>query len=257
VALFGAPRPTFFYPEITGGVVPLTFFEPAVLVMPSELSVGGENLSANGTRERLHLRFETRVTLRLGALDPITQSILRTWWQGTGALGKQTALVLDRFTPAKVSAAAGAAGNVPVGTHWWVVTFVQGAVQFPCSPPEPADYVGLVISGSAKQVNLSNIMVGPTGTTARKIYRNADSTSNSYGVWKLVGTIADNTTTTFTDNVADGALGAAPPSLGSYETDNYNRLFTKAELVSLQYQPSRVMPTRTLYTVELVFRQGA
>jgi hypothetical protein len=44
--------------------------------------------------------------------------------------------------------------------------------------------------------------------TARRIYRTRTNTSDPYG---LVGTVADNTTTTFLDTVADAALGAPPP----------------------------------------------
>jgi len=58
------------------------------------------------------------------------------------------------------------------------------------------------------QISLSGIAVGPTGTTARKIYR----TDANGSALKLLATIADNTTTTYTDNIADSSLGAAIPS---------------------------------------------
>jgi hypothetical protein len=48
--------------------------------------------------------------------------------------------------------------------------------------------------------------------TARKVYR---STAGSTTVRKLVTTINDNVTTTFTDNVADGSLGANAPLANS------------------------------------------
>jgi hypothetical protein len=58
-----------------------------------------------------------------------------------------------------------------------------------------------------RRVALSAIPLGPTGTTARKVYRTAVNGSSLL----LVATIADNTTTTYADLIADGSLGAAPP----------------------------------------------
>lgn len=56
------------------------------------------------------------------------------------------------------------------------------------------------------QVSLSNIPSGVSGVTARKIYRRI----NAAGVAKYVGTINNNTTTTFTDNVPDSTVALAP-----------------------------------------------
>jgi hypothetical protein len=59
---------------------------------------------------------------------------------------------------------------------------------------------GLALSGSAL-------------VTARKLYRTVANTGG--GTLKLVATIADNTTTTFTDTVTDAALGAAALTVGT------------------------------------------
>jgi hypothetical protein len=56
-----------------------------------------------------------------------------------------------------------------------------------------------------KQIPVSSA----TGVTGRKLYR---TTANGAAL-KLLGTLANNTATDFTDTVADGALGAAPPTL--------------------------------------------
>jgi hypothetical protein len=59
----------------------------------------------------------------------------------------------------------------------------------------------------AQQVGLTGVTVGPTGTTSRRIYRTkAIVTANP--LYYFVGTIGDNVTTTFTDNVADASLSA-------------------------------------------------
>lgn len=56
---------------------------------------------------------------------------------------------------------------------------------------------------SNRKVTLSNIPLGPAGSANRKIYR----TEGDGSTYKLLDTIADNTTTTYTDDIADGSLG--------------------------------------------------
>jgi hypothetical protein len=61
-------------------------------------------------------------------------------------------------------------------------------------------------TGAAVQrIPLSNIPLGPPGTTARKLYRRI----NLAGSFYLVTTLANNTTTTYTDAVPNGSLGPA------------------------------------------------
>lgn len=55
--------------------------------------------------------------------------------------------------------------------------------------------------------DLSNIPIGPTGTTYREVYR----TVANGAALKLQSTISNNTATTLTDTTADASLGAAPP----------------------------------------------
>lgn len=58
-----------------------------------------------------------------------------------------------------------------------------------------------------QQASLSSIPIGPATVTSRKIYRPVASGST----YKLVTTIANNTATTYADNVADSSLGATAP----------------------------------------------
>jgi hypothetical protein len=44
---------------------------------------------------------------------------------------------------------------------------------------------------------------------------------------------------------------------GQYEYDHYNTFFDKAELVDVRLIPQRSQLTKALYTLTLVFRQGA
>lgn len=104
--------------------------------------------------------------------------------------------------PGAASAAAGSAGN-PNGAYKYQVTFVN-------ANGETTGGVEFTITVASLQVALSSIPLGPTGTTARKIYRTA--AAGASGTEKLVAPINDNTTTTYTDNTADGSLGAAIPT---------------------------------------------
>jgi hypothetical protein len=110
------------------------------------------------------------------------------------------------IAPPGAAAVATAAGTtLGVGAYRYQVTFVNaggettGGVEFT-----------ITTTTSNTNVNLTSIPTGPTGTTQRKIYRTA--VGGAAGTEKLVTTIADNTTTTFTDNVADASLGVAIPT---------------------------------------------
>jgi hypothetical protein len=60
----------------------------------------------------------------------------------------------------------------------------------------------------ANMVAITGIVVGAAPTTQRKLYRTAAGASQL----KLLGTLADNTTTAFNDTIADAALGANAPT---------------------------------------------
>ena len=60
------------------------------------------------------------------------------------------------------------------------------------------------------------IPTGPAGTTGRKLYRTAMGSSQ----FKLVATLADNTTTTYFDRTFDAALGANMPTTNTAGTLN-------------------------------------
>lgn len=88
----------------------------------------------------------------------------------------------------------GGAGNVS-GTVNYVVTFVtplgETAQQYHSSTVSPSNQI----------VQLSNIPTGYYTVTGRRIYR-LNTTTNTDQFYKLVGSINDNTTTTFNDNLA-------------------------------------------------------
>lgn len=106
-------------------------------------------------------------------------------------------------------------GNVTNGTHSYKVTFVDGH-GFESSAGPASNIV--TVDATHKQVSLSSIPLGPTvtgndgleATVSRKVYR---TVAGNTGSPLLLATISDNTTTIFTDNVADGSLGVPAPGI--------------------------------------------
>lgn len=135
-----------------------------------------------------------------------TYGVIQRWlWRSFGRY-------LPQALPAPSSApiaAVGGAGNVDAGLHSYVVNFASGNVLFDDVVSGPSPVSATVNPGVNSQINLSSIPLGPTGTTARNIFR---TVSGDTGNHKFVGKITDNTTTVFVDNVADSSLGADAPT---------------------------------------------
>jgi hypothetical protein len=102
----------------------------------------------------------------------------------------------------------GAGGSVDVGVHTYKYTFVTNGVE---SLPAATSLTATTTAGN-QTVNVAGIIAGPTGTTARKIYRTIASTTGLIGSYRLVATIADNTTLTLADTAADSTLGVPAPA---------------------------------------------
>ena len=89
-----------------------------------------------------------------------------------------------------------------------------------------------IASVTAEDISLSWIPTGPTGTLNRKIYRKSSETGGAY---KLIATIADNTTTTYSDSTADASAAAVMPSVtddfpkGAYLQLHRERLFISGD----------------------------
>lgn len=103
-------------------------------------------------------------------------------------------------------ASPAAPGNVDNGAHRYRVTFVTA----------DGETEGGIISAAVTvadktangQVTLTSIPIGGSAVTARKIYRTAANGST----YMLLATVSDNTTATYTDNIADASLGAGAPT---------------------------------------------
>lgn len=107
-------------------------------------------------------------------------------------------------TPNAPTAAINAtAGNLN-GLYEYVVTFVTASGETLVSAESNA------VNPVSQRVNLTNIPLGGPGTIARRIYRDKGGT----GTYRRVTEIADNTSTSYTDNITDAAVasGSLAPS---------------------------------------------
>lgn len=112
-------------------------------------------------------------------------------------------------TPAAPSASSPTAGGaVDDGDHTYRITFVTQEGE-----TEGGTISGIVTCGGGNNtVPLTDIPLGGGRCTARKIYR---TVAGGAGNHLLVDTIADNSTTTYNDVIADAALGAAAPTVNT------------------------------------------
>lgn len=118
---------------------------------------------------------------------------------------------LHTIDDSTLTAALGGAGSVNAGDVSYRVTFVaRDGIE------SNAGTTSNTVTSTGSQVNLTSI---PTSSdaqvVARKIYRDFDSDAT----FRLVTTINDNVTTTFTDDVANSARGTTPP-LADTNVDN-------------------------------------
>jgi hypothetical protein len=97
-----------------------------------------------------------------------------------------------------------AGGSIPVGTTRYAITYydTQGETSI------GAVTTDVVITTGNQTVNLTAVPLGKPHITGRKIYRRVNGNNRDY---RLLTTLADNTTTTFSDNLADGSLGVHIP----------------------------------------------
>ena len=124
--------------------------------------------------------------------------------------------------PTVALASPAVAGNVDNGAHRYGVTFVTADGE------TELGVVSASVTVADKTVNgkvtLTAIPLGGSGVTSRKLYRTAAGGST----YLLLATVSNNTTTTYTDNIADSALGAEAPSTNTTVDPELTRLITTA-----------------------------
>ena len=125
-------------------------------------------------------------TANYGGAAPVAVPKTKAMGLAVPSAAPTTALVVDST-----------ANQVPAGAHTYKVTFLY--YDFEESNGSPASTPAVTTDATHTSVALTAIPVGGYGVTARKIYRD-----DSDGVWRLVGTVANNTATTFTDTASIG-----------------------------------------------------
>lgn len=176
------------------------------------------------------------MTLRIitaPAVEPVTVAEVMAWSR-IDTSGAEPA-------PGAITAALAAtpiAGNVDNGVHRYLATFVtaDGETQ--------AGTVSATVTVADKTVNgkveLSAIPLGGAAVTSRKLYR----TTAGGSTYLLLATIADNTTTTYTDNTADASLGAGAPSVNTTADPMLRMLISGARKVA-EDRTGRALITQT------------
>lgn len=123
-------------------------------------------------------------------------------------------------------AATPIAGNVDNGAHRYLATFVTA------SGETQAGTISAAVTVANKAVNgkveLAAIPLGGALVTARKLYRTTAGGSS----YLLLATLADNTTTIYTDNIADASLGSGAPSVNTTSDPILTMLITAARKVA-------------------------
>jgi hypothetical protein len=122
----------------------------------------------------------------------------------TDAINSDIGLNFTNVTPGSPSLAlvADASGLLSVGTYVYNVTYYTAIGE--TTPNSEA--IQITTDASHKKVTVTLPVSTDYRVIGRKIYRSTVGLPSYSG--GLVATIADNTTTTFVDNIADGSLGA-------------------------------------------------
>lgn len=111
-------------------------------------------------------------------------------------------------TPTAPTLALAAGTNMGIGAYTYAIGFQEGN-----GKTTPGTTANTTTTTGNQAVNLSSIPTGPTGTTARVVYRSKVGTTSPLFV---VSTINDNTTTTFSDTTADASLTVQAPAHNSF-----------------------------------------
>lgn len=149
----------------------------------------------------MYMKLWTPTLVTGPAIEPITIAEMKTHLRIDGSNTEP-----DPSTTPTAALAAGGAGNLSNGVYRYKVTFVTADGETLSSTP--SDAITVTDNSTDGQVSLTSIPLGGGAVTSRKLYR----TAVGGGTYLLLATLSNNTATTYTDNIADGSLGAGEPS---------------------------------------------
>jgi len=152
------------------------------------------------------------------ALLPLTVTEVKTHLRLDSSQGE-----ISPGAPTLALAGSGS-GNVDNGAHRYRVTFVTADGETEGGTISSA--VTVTDKTTNGKVALTAIPTGGSAITSRKIYRTVAAGST----YLFLATLSDNSTTIYTDNIADSSLGAAAPSTNTTEDPYLTSLIKTATL---------------------------
>jgi hypothetical protein len=178
----------------------------------SETQVSASFLSADNQNRLGWVRFRNRILISTPA-DGLN------WYDPANHTYRKAGVIVP---DSGLTAASGSSGNL-TGLYLYKYTTVND--QGHESNPSPVS--NTLSSVSSKQIDLSVIDVGPTGTSSRKIYRTAAGGAS----YLFLTTIANNSATTYTDNIVDSSLGVLLEEDNDIPQDALQQIFADASRV--------------------------
>ncbi len=147
-------------------------------------------------------------------------------------------------------------GNLSIGTNTYCITFIMKRYPTDTTYADSNASSGTAVSETLcgatvsatvdvthKQVNLTNIPLGPLGTAARQIYRESPDDPTNFWSLDCSAVLNDNTTTIYTDNIAYADTCNISPDFDSAQG---NFIFDSSS--SFNLQSLRINPeTRSVY----------
>ena len=206
----------------SGKIGVLTGIPPHTL--PAEAWSEGQNVRClNGS---LHKFLGQRVVFGTPSIAPYwllpAPLAANYYWLYAGLLKVYATDATAHYNVTRQVASAGAptaalaglgAGNLSAGAYTYKITFVNANGE--TQGGTTSNTVTVAAPATDGQINLTSIPLGGTTVTSRKVYRTIAGGAQH----KLVTTIANNTATTYTDNIADASLGANVPTTNSADWD--------------------------------------
>lgn len=148
--------------------------------------------------------------------------------------------------PAAPTVATGTAG-VLTGAYTYKIAFVSADGE------TEGGTTSATINPSSQKVELTNIPLGATGITSRKIYRTIAGGAQH----KLLATLSDNTTTVYSDNLADGTLGANALTASTAKGQAANNNDTQLQTASVRGAVTSQIASNNIATVQFFFSDAA